>query len=428
MKVQPVRQRKVTTVRKRFKNTRQQPIVTRSVKQTPRQNNRQVRVERRVDRQVTRNVDIKKTITPRRTKVTINRDSQHKITRSGKTFTRNDKSSFLRKTPSHHNRPHRYSRPRNERSHHRQKGKSVRLYSHVVGRRPGRIFNRVVWPKYCYPVHYRYGRRHYIHYVRPRYHRKYIFFSIGSYWPAYYTSVRYYWYGAHPYQWYGSYPTAYVSGSDTYNYYTYNTYNYDTAAPTTYTDTAPLDSVDHTTFEDIREKLAEQNQQQPDAETLADKFFEDGVNAFEKQDYDAAAAAFADAIALDPDDLILPFAYVQALFASEQYFKAADILRLALEQMLADQQGLFFPRGLYAEDEILFEQIEKLQTRAETFSYDPDLPLLLGYQLIGVEQHEDARKWLEQAAQYDLNENSTNILNDLLDKLQEQPEQTPKSL
>jgi tetratricopeptide (TPR) repeat protein len=360
--------------------------------------------------------------------VTINRNTQRTIRRNGNTFTRNDNSTFSRKTPNRYSKPHSYSRPRNERSHHRQKGKSVRLYSHVVGRRPGRIFNRVIWPRYVYPIYYSYGRRHYIHYVRPRYHRKYIFFSIGSYWPAYYTSVRYYWYGSHVYRWYGCYPTAYSVGGDTYNYYTYNTYNTNTAAPTTYTDAAPLDSVDHTTFEDIREKLDEQNQQQPDAETLADKFFEDGVNAFEKQDYDAAAAAFADAIALDPDDLILPFAYVQALFASEQYFKAADILRFALEQMPADQQGLFFPRGLYAEDEILFEQIEKLQTRAETFSYDPDLPLLLGYQLIGIEQHENARKWLDRAAQYDLNENSTNILNELLDKLQEQPEQTPKSL
>lgn len=437
VKVQPVRQTKVTTVKRGFKATPQKPTITPSVKQAPRQSTRKVSVvqpkersrqipqkreerttakaesQRGVDRQVNHNVDIKRTVTPRGTKVTTNRDSQRTVTRNGNTFTRNIDSTIVRQFPN------RYSRPRASRSHHGQKGKSARLYSHIVGRRPGRIFNRVVWPKYVYPIYYSYGRSHYIHYVRPNYHRKYIFFSIGSYWPAYYTSVRYYWYGSHVYRWYGCYPTVYSVGGDTYNYYTYNTYN-DTAAP--------LTTVDHTTFEDVRQKLSEQNQQQPDAETLADKFFEDGVNAFEKQNYDAAAAAFADAIALDPDDRILPFAYVQALFASEQYSKAADILRLALEQMPADQQGLFFPRGLYAEDEILYEQIEDLHTRAETFSYDPDLPLLLGYQLIGVEQHEDARKWLEQAAQYDLNENATNILTELLDKLQEQTEQASQSL
>jgi tetratricopeptide (TPR) repeat protein len=108
------------------------------------------------------------------------------------------------------------------------------------------------------------------------------------------------------------------------------------------------------------------------------------------------------------------------LFASEQYSKAADILRLALVQMPAEEQGLFFPRGLYSEDEILFGQIDKLQNKAETFAYDPDMPLLLGYQLIGVERYEQAREQLERAGRYDLNKEAATILLNLLDKLEGQ--------
>ncbi|MFA5424746.1 MAG: tetratricopeptide repeat protein, partial [Phycisphaerae bacterium] len=180
---------------------------------------------------------------------------------------------------------------------------------------------------------------------------------------------------------------------------------------------------DETTFEDVRQKLEEQKQQTPDEQTLTDKFFEDGVTAFEQEDYSAAAKSFADAIAMEPDDLVLPFAYTQALFATEQYSKAADILRAALVAMPTEEQGLYFPRGLYNDEEILFAQIEQLQNRADTFAYDPDMSLLLGYQLLGIEEYDQARQQLENAAQYDLNKEAVEILINLIDKVEGQNEQ-----
>jgi tetratricopeptide (TPR) repeat protein len=229
--------------------------------------------------------------------------------------------------------------------------------------------------------------------------------------------VRYYWYGVHPYRWYGSYPTAYQTQGDTYNYYTYN-YNADSQPTSGYA--GSLQGVDETTFEDVRQKLAAQQEQQPQPETLADNYFEDGVAAFEQEDYETAAKAFADAVALEPDDLILPFAYVQALFADEQYSRAAEVLRSALEDMPADEQGLYFPRGLYAEDETLFEQIEQLQRKADVFNYDYDLKLLLGYQLIGVEKYDQARQVLEDVNR--VNQDSADILIELIDDIEQQVE------
>ena len=43
-----------------------------------------------------------------------------------------------------------------------------------------------------------------ISYYYPSYHRKYLFVSLGGYWPYSYRYQRYYWYGCHPYYWYGS--------------------------------------------------------------------------------------------------------------------------------------------------------------------------------------------------------------------------------
>lgn len=299
--------------------------------------------------------------------------------------------------------------------------KHVDFHSERHGRYPGRIFSRITWPSYTYKIYYNWGPNWVFRYYRPYYHRKYVFVSIGGYWPSY-SYVRYYWYGWHPYTWYGCYPTAYQVSSPTYNYYTYNNYYYDNVSAVStagnYWNTLP--AVDQTTFEDVRQRLAEQAAQQPQAETLVDKFFADGVEAFENEDYTKAASAFADAISLDPNDVVLPFAYVQALFAAEQYSKATDILRLALAAMPADEQGLFFPRGLYKDEDILLSQTEQLKTRTETFAYDLDMSLLLGYQYIGVENYQEARHWLNHAAQYKYNKEATTILLKLLDLLEEQ--------
>ncbi len=122
---------------------------------------------------------------------------------------------------------------------------------------------------------------------------------------------------------------------------------------------------------------------------------------------------------LEPEDNILPFTYVQALFASEQYNRAAQALRIALEALPPDQLGIFFPRGLYKDDEILLDQVEELGKKAGIFSYDPDLALLLGYQLLGIEEYDLAKDWLEHSQTYFVNRVSADVLLKLLEKIDE---------
>jgi len=115
--------------------------------------------------------------------------------------------------------------------------------------------------------------------------------------------------------------------------------------------------------------------------------------------------------------MVLPFAQIQALFAAERYSEAVEILRPALANLPPDEQGVFFPRGLYAEDTILFEQIDRLAETAKQYSFDADLQLLLGYQKLGVGQFDEATASLTRASQDVQNEDSATILLSLLEKI-----------
>ncbi len=293
---------------------------------------------------------------------------------------------------------------------HRPAARRIHRYEHVYRDRHDRICHRIIWPRYRFAVYYNIGRRFAFRYVYPYYHRKYVFVSLGGYWPVEYRYIRYYWYGYHPYNWYGYYPIGREMRGDTYNYYTYN-YNYgDTAAD-------GIKPVDHNTFADVREKLAQQSAEEPKGETPADSYFEDAVKAFEAGDYDAAAEMFARAGELAPDDMVLPFAYSQALFANEKYSEAAEVLRAALSQVSPEKEGVFYPRGLYADDAVLFEQIDRLTERAKLYSSDADLQLLLGYQLLGVGEIDKAAEPLRQASQDTANSESAAVLLELLEKI-----------
>jgi tetratricopeptide (TPR) repeat protein len=253
--------------------------------------------------------------------------------------------------------------------------------------------------------------------VYPYHHRKYLFVSLGGYWPVHYRYIRYYWYPSHAYDWYGYQPIAHEVQGDTYNYYTYNYYYDDTISPAYPTQTTqPLTTVDENTFADVREKLAAQAES-PDAQTSADTYFEEAVKAFENSDYDTAADKFAEAMGLAPDDMVLPFAYVQALFADKKYLLAAEALRQALAMVPTDQEGVFYPRGLYPEEDILFEQIDKLAEAVPLRGFDPDLQLLLGYQLLGSGSIADAAEPLQQAGLNSTNAASAKTLLDLLEKI-----------
>ncbi len=278
-----------------------------------------------------------------------------------------------------------------------------------------RLCHRIIWPRYYYPIWYRFGphvvRRH----VYPYYHRKYVFVSLGGYWPTHCSYTRYYWYGWHPYVWYGYYPVAQEVATGTNNYYTYNYYNSTdegAALQASYSSDAP---VDQSTWEDVREKLDEQ---QPAPQTLADTRFEEGVKSFEGGNYGVAAEKFATAMGMAPDDMILPFAYAQALFADEQYSKAAEVLRESLQKVTPEKEGVFYPRGLYADDDVLFAQIEDLVDKLDKFGYDADLQLLLGYHLLGVGETGYAREPLERASQDIENAESARVLLKLLEKME----------
>ncbi|HLB75199.1 MAG TPA: tetratricopeptide repeat protein [Sedimentisphaerales bacterium] len=282
-----------------------------------------------------------------------------------------------------------------------------------------RTHYRAIWPRYHFALCYNFGNYSTFSYCYPYYHRKYVFVSIGGWWPVYYTYPRYYWYGYHPYAWYGYYPVAAEIRGDTYNYYTYDYYytgegqaaQYTPAATTNY-----ITPVDHTTFADIRAKLAAEAAAQPDQATAADTYFEDGVKAFENDDYAAAIEKFAEAMKLAPDDIILPFAYAQALFANGQYSEAATILRTALANIKPEEQTVFYPRGLYGDDDKLLDHIDKLSEKAEFYGFDADLQLLLGYHLLGVGELDAAVEPLSKAGQDFANAEASQILLKVLEK------------
>lgn len=280
-----------------------------------------------------------------------------------------------------------------------------------------RLHYRVIRPHYHYPVYYGFRRHGYYHHVYPYYHRKYVFISLGGWWPSHYPYVRYYWYGYHPYVWYGYYPVAREVVGDSYTYYTYNYYSQSDDG--TYTSVASdTPAVDQSTWADVRSQLDQQNEQAPAAQTVADTRFEEGVKSFEAADYDAAARKFDEAMRLSPDDMILPFAYAQALFADGQYDESVIVLRKALSKVTPDKESVFYPRGLYANDDVLYAQIEKLVDRVENAGNDPDMQLLLGYHLLGTGETGYAREPLEAAGQDPENAQAAQVLLRLADKIE----------
>ena len=72
---------------------------------------------------------------------------------------------------------------------------------------------------------------------------------------------------------------------------------------------------------------------------------------------------------------------------------------------------------MYTEEEVLFEQIDKLSEKAGIYRYDADLQLLLGYQLLGAGAIDDAFEPLQQASLDSVNADAATVLLDLLAKI-----------
>jgi len=262
-----------------------------------------------------------------------------------------------------------------------------------------RIFYWISWPNCCRPICYTWGPHLTFGYFWPYYHRKFVFISLGGYWPCY-TYRRYYWYGWHPYRWYGDCPPEYVIAGNTYNYYYYR-------------DDPPRQDA----LSQAQKRLEERPPAEPEQESQADRYFEEAVKAFEAGDYAIATAKFDDALKLAPDDIVLPFAYVQALFASGEYESAAEFLRKALIKVSPEKEGVFYPRGLYPNDSILQQQVEQLTRVVRLNPNDADLQLLLGYQLLGMGQLEEAGAHLQNARLDSGNSQAATLLINLLKKL-----------
>lgn len=236
--------------------------------------------------------------------------------------------------------------------------------------------------------------------VYPYHHVRYVFVNPYGYWPCDYRYARYHWYGYYPYQWYGHNPVPYKQTGDTYNYYYYG-----------------QDGSSHGVDENVLREAY--SQAQPPAEaTLADELFEDAVNAFEQGSYEEAASIFARAIQQAPDDKVMPFAYSQAYFGAGRYSEAAASLRQALTNVDVEAEGVFYPRGLYEDDETLFRQIDALAARVQQDTRNTDLQLLLGYQLIGIGDYDDSLEPLNQAVYDTVNGPHAIELISLVEKIQ----------
>jgi tetratricopeptide (TPR) repeat protein len=254
------------------------------------------------------------------------------------------------------------------------------------------------WPNCCWSICYTWGPDYSFGYFWPYYHRRFIFISLGGYWPSY-TYRRYYWYGCHPYRWYGDYPPGYVTAGNTYNYYYYN------------------DAPESEALNEAHGKREETPAPEPADETLADQHFDAGVKAFESGDYATATTKFHDAMQLSPEDIVLPFAHVQALFAGGEYKKAAEALRKGLAKTSPDKEGVFYPRGLYTDESVLEQQIDQLSRAVRLNPADSDLQLVLGYQLLGMERHDEAAGHLQSARQDSKNSHAATTLTRLVEKL-----------
>ncbi len=254
-------------------------------------------------------------------------------------------------------------------------------------------------------------------YYYPGYHRRFIFVSIGGYWPSWYRYPRYYWYGCHPYYWYGPDIVYYPSGGATYN--TYNYYN------TNETPAAPAAASSTPYYELGNPKQAEPAQpvDEPEYQTAADLCFEHAVELFAAGNYADAIAQLREAIVQSPEDIILPFTYAQALFANGEYAMAASVLRAAIEKIPDDELTIYYPRGLYQDEKVLTEQIDKLQAAAAAEPFNADHQLLLGYQYMGIGDMNKAHGPLSAAAQSAANGPTVAKLLDLAAQLEQEAAQ-----
>jgi hypothetical protein len=289
------------------------------------------------------------------------------------------------------------------------------------------------WPCSYRTIYYGYGPYYSLSYVYPSYHRRYLFVSVGGYWPSY-PCARYYWYGCHPWYWYGPTPVAYSLGGDTYNYYTYNYPDTGSDTGGALTPGSIVNGVEVPDYDalhaagrsvNIPAQLPQQlpAPEQPAQATESDELFDEGVQAFADANYAAAIEKFQRAVRLEPNDVILPFAYCQALFANNDYEQAAAVLRTALNAMAPAKPEVFFPRGLYKDDNVLTAQIKNLERAVMMNPTNPELQLLYGYELLGIGKIDEAKTSLEVAKRNARTAAPAGLLLNLIERVEQEANQ-----
>ena len=126
---------------------------------------------------------------------------------------------------------------------------------------------------------------------------------------------------------------------------------------------------------------------------------------------------------LDKEDIVIPFAYAQALFADKEYLLAVLALRNALSRINPNENTIFYPRGLYKVEDDLFRQIDELMIASDKMPYDRNLKFLLGYHLLGVGETEAAAAYLQDASLTPQNAEGASVLLALVEQVREAEKQ-----
>jgi predicted Zn-dependent protease len=169
-------------------------------------------------------------------------------------------------------------------------------------------------------------------------------------------------------------------------------------------------------FSDVREKVQAQQAEDAARKDRVNTYLDSVTEAFAAGDYAEASSRAFDAIKAEPDVAVLPFVYTQSLFAHGRYTRAAAVLREALSNIDPDTREIYYPHGLYPDENLLSEQIETLTNVVKAEPENADLQLLLGYQLLGADRLDQAREALQEAQNDYVNRDAAATLIEVLEK------------
>jgi tetratricopeptide (TPR) repeat protein len=147
------------------------------------------------------------------------------------------------------------------------------------------------------------------------------------------------------------------------------------------------------------------------------------AEAFASEDYFNAVYYSRRAIEEYPEDVPLKFFYAQSLLADNDYHRAAQALREAIDAADVENQGIFFPFGIYTDDEALNAHINLLKQKVDYEPSNANYQLLLGYELLGTGSLDQAATALEKAKTNLENKKYADILLNVLEKSKSPSEQ-----